>query len=246
MRKELRVLNLILLKGFLIHVILLMQVLALCAGEHAAPGPNAMDHGTHDGKFEESAMKDANQLTEDEGKILLSVARKTIEGRLFDQDGHPTETDLSPKFLEKRGTFVTLTTAGSLRGCIGHIIPKESLIEGIRINAINAAFQDPRFPPLSKGEWKRVKIEISILTEPRPLSYADAEDLLSKLRPGVDGVIIRKGYCQAVFLPQVWDQLPKKEDFLTHLCLKAGLGGNEWEKGGLEVSVYQVQSFEEE
>jgi len=85
------------------------------------------------------------------------------------------------------------------------------------------------------------------LTEPKRLSYSDTNDLLKKLRPDIDGVIIKKDDLhQATFLPQVWDQLPKKEDFLTHLCLKARLGADAWKKGDLEVSVYQVQAFEEE
>ncbi len=192
-------------------------------------------------------MADTDKLTEEEGKYLISVARKTIEQRIFDQKKlQPSDADLSAKFIEQRGTFVTLTTGGKLRGCIGHIIPQESLIEGVRVNAVNAAFRDPRFPPLTKEEWQRVKIEVSILTEPRPLPYADADDLLEKLRPDIDGVILRKGYHQSTFLPQVWEQLPKKEDFLAHLCLKAGLGADAWKEGDLEISIYQVQAFDEE
>ena len=154
--------------------------------------------------------------------------------------------DSLPRYSERRGTFVTLTMDGALRGCIGHIIPQESLIEGVRENAINAAFRDPRFRPLSRQEWEKTKIEVSILTEPKSLAYADGEDLLKKLRPGVDGVILKKGYRQATFLPQVWDQLPDKKEFLTHLCLKAGLDGHAWKKDKLEVLVYQVQAFHEE
>ena len=191
-------------------------------------------------------MPDRNQLTEADGRYLLALARKTIEQELYDRkDAGDSVAQLPAVFNERRGTFVTLTIRGNLRGCIGHIIPQETLMEGIRINAINAAFRDPRFQPLGKGEWKEVKIEISILTDPRPISYEGAEDLLKKLRPGIDGVIIKKGYHQATFLPQVWEQLPQKEEFLTHLCLKAGLGGKEWKKGDLEVSTYQVQAFEE-
>lgn len=185
-------------------------------------------------------------LTDEEGSYLLSVAKKRIERKLFGfQDEGEAGSHVSPRFSEKRGTFVTLTTGGSLRGCIGHINPHESLIEGIRINAINAAFRDPRFKPLSKKEWEKVKIEISILTEPKPLAYSNGDDLLEKLRPDVDGVIIKKGPHQATFLPQVWEQLPNGPEFLTHLCVKAGLKGDEWKKEKLEVSVYQVQAFEE-
>ena len=192
-------------------------------------------------------MTEAHQLNGEQGSYLLSVARTTIEERLYRRKAaRGAATDLPALFHERRGTFVTLTIGGKLRGCIGHIVPQESLIEGIRENALNAAFRDPRFRPLTADEWEGVRIEISILTEPKPLSYSDGNDLLAKLRPGTDGLIIRKGRRQATFLPQVWDQLPKKEDFLAHLCYKAGLAGDEWEKGGLEVSTYQVQAFEEE
>lgn len=211
----------------------------------------AMGHSEGKGKVSPNIkqevinMEEKSKLTKEEGEYLLSVARKTIEARLFNRDIPPEKKIDNEKYLERRGTFVTLTTNNNLRGCIGHIIPHESLIEGIRINAINAAYEDPRFPPISKGEWDRVKVEISILTEPAPLKYSNAEDLLNKLRPGIDGLIIEKGYQSATFLPQVWDQLPEKEEFLGHLCAKAGLSVNEWKKGTLTVYTYQVQAFEE-
>ncbi len=180
-------------------------------------------------------------------KYLLKVARKTIQESLFGGKGvEKVDENLSPIFKEKRGTFVTLTMGGNLRGCIGHIVAQESLLEGIKVNAINAAFRDPRFNPVGKNEWDRVKIEVSILTDPKPLSYSDADDLLKKLRPGIDGVILKKGYYQSTFLPQVGTNCREKEDFLNHLCLKAGFDGNAWRKGDLEVSTYQAQAFEEE
>jgi AmmeMemoRadiSam system protein A len=197
-------------------------------------------------KAKEGKMTDSEKLNDDEGKYLLGLARKTIEqelsGRKTSDQG---EVLASPRFAERRGTFVTLTINKNLRGCIGHIIPQESLLDGIRENSINAAFKDPRFNPLSLKEWPSVKIEISILTDPAPLAYSDADDLLKKIRPDIDGVIIKKGFYQSTFLPQVWEQLPDKKEFFTHLCLKAGMDGNEWRKGNLEVYTYQVQAFEE-
>ena len=194
----------------------------------------------------EEPMSKQGDLTEAEGEYLLLEARKTIQNRLSGKKDIPRETKETPAvFNERRGTFVTLTLRGNLRGCIGHIIPQESLMEGIRENAINAAFRDPRFQPLTGDEWKNVQVEISILTEPKPLAYTDGKDLLDKLKSGIDGVIIKKGVRQSTFLPQVWDQLPDKKAFLGHLCLKAGLGENAWENGDLEVSTYQVQAFEE-
>jgi AmmeMemoRadiSam system protein A len=221
---------------------------ASAAQEFRTPGPETVTRKTspYEKKGKETDMVDTDKLTEEEGRCLLSVARQTIQQRLFSSENQGlADSQVSSKFSEKRGTFVTLTIDGGLRGCIGHIVPQESLLEGIRVNAINAAFRDPRFRPLSKKEWERVKIEISILTEPKPLPYSDAKDLLDKLRPGIDGVIIKKGFHQATFLPQVWEQLPDKKEFLAHLCLKAGLEMDAWKKEKLEVSTYQVQAFEE-
>ena len=212
--------------------------------KRAQGAPSMASHGER-GKME-GGMTGIDRLTEEQGKELLTVARKRIEQELFDRiEPEESDADLQAIFHEMRGTFVTLTIDGNLRGCIGHIIPQESLIEGIRVNAINAAFRDPRFRPLTPGEWEKVEIEISILTDPKPLAYSDADDLLKKLHPNIDGVIIKKGFYQATFLPQVWKQLPMKEDFLVHLCLKAGLDSDAWKKGDLEVSTYQVQAFEE-
>jgi len=236
----------------LIVVSVLVQLVFLTSVSGSDIKPSKADKGVlvtspNEQGAEEEGMKDKGRLTEEEGKYLLRVARETIDKALLGKEGPEKSGSEYPSvFDEPRGTFVTLTIGGNLRGCIGHIIPREALIEGIRINAINAAFKDPRFRPINRDEWKRVKIEISILTEPKPLSYSDADDLLKKLRPGIDGLIIKKGYHQSTFLPQVWDQLPRKEDFLGHLCLKAGLDRDEWKRGNLEVSTYQVQAFEEE
>ena len=221
---------------------------ALGAQEFRTPGSGAIARKTspYEEKGKERDMVDKDKLTEDEGRCLLSVARQTIHQRLFNSESQDlADSQVSSKFSERRGTFVTLTIDGGLRGCIGHIVPQESLLEGIRVNAINAAFRDPRFRPLSRKEWERVKIEISILTAPKALTYSDAEDLLDKLRPGIDGVIIKKGFHQATFLPQVWEQLPDKKEFLNHLCMKAGLEMDAWKQEKLEVSTYQVQAFEE-
>lgn len=191
-------------------------------------------------------MTENDRLTRKEGEELIALARKTIEAELLGA-GTPEEEgmDIPPKFHDKRGTFVTLTMNGGLRGCIGHIIPSESIWEGVKKNALNAAFEDPRFRPLTAEELERVRVEVSILSDPRPLPYETPEDLLNKLKPGVDGVIIRKGMRQSTFLPQVWEQLPDKNEFLTHLCLKAGLDGDAWRKEPLEVFTYKVQAFEE-
>jgi len=132
-----------------------------------------------------------------------------------------------------------------LRGCIGSLVALEPLVDGVRRNAMNAAFQDPRFSPLTVDELNELDIEVSVLTDPAPLEYKDGADLLAKLRPNIDGVIIRQGHAAATFLPQVWDQLPEPADFLAHLCRKAGLPMDAWQQGNLVVSTYQVQYFSE-
>lgn len=189
------------------------------------------------------------KFTDEQGHALVELAKKTIQEKLgVSCTLSPScEEVLKDKVLSNKcGTFVTLTIDGQLRGCIGCLESRETVVEGVRRNAVNAAFHDPRFRSLSKKELDRIRIEVSILTEPEACEYSCAGDLLDKLRPGIDGVIIRCGYASATFLPQVWDQLPDKEEFLSHLCMKAGLASDAWEKNKLEVQVYQVQCFEEE
>jgi AmmeMemoRadiSam system protein A len=134
---------------------------------------------------------------------------------------------------------------GQLRGCIGTLAATESIVEGVKRNALNAALHDHRFSPVKPEELDSIVIEVSVLTDPTPVEYTDGADLLTKLNPGVDGVIIRQGAARATFLPQVWDQLSGPEEFLTHLCLKAGLAGDAWQTSKVEVLIYQVQYFEE-
>jgi len=197
------------------------------------------------------AMKDPPQpLAPEKGQVLVRLARSTLMEK-FGCPLPPREADQlrsalsDPVFQTPCGTFVTLKQQGQLRGCIGNLSASDPLAEGVRRNAVNAAFHDPRFSPLTARELDQVVIEVSVLTEPRPLEFSDPEDLLHKLRPNIDGVILRKGYASATFLPQVWEQLPQKEDFLGHLCLKAGLPRDAWKRSTLEVSTYQVQYFEE-
>jgi AmmeMemoRadiSam system protein B/AmmeMemoRadiSam system protein A len=189
-------------------------------------------------------------LPTEKGRVLVTLARSALREKvglpLEPAEADRMQSALSDPLLQDRcGTFVTLKHQGQLRGCIGTLYASEPLAEGVRRNAINAAFHDPRFSPLAPNELDQVAIEVSVLTEPRPLVFSGPEDLLRKLHPNVDGVIIRRGHARATFLPQVWEQLPKKEDFLSRLCLKAGLPPDAWKTGQLEVSTYQVQYFEE-
>jgi AmmeMemoRadiSam system protein A len=197
-----------------------------------------------------SAMPSTANLTAQAGQWLVRLARATIAealGRPLPADElHALEDELQqPVYHSKGGVFVTLTLKGSLRGCIGTLTSQEALVQNVRENALNAAFRDPRFSPLTMDEFKRTAVEVSVLSPPEPLAYADPEDLLARIRPGVDGLILRKGAASATFLPQVWKQLPRREDFLSHLCLKAGLPAQAWRTEDLSVETYQVQYFEE-
>jgi AmmeMemoRadiSam system protein A len=193
------------------------------------------------------SMDTPQSLNEKQGQILVKLARQTIAERLGKSSVKVDPNSMMDSaFKERRGTFVTLTINKQLRGCIGNLDSTDSIVDGIERNAVNAAFRDPRFPPLKANELDRIDIEVSILTDPQPLEYRDSKDLLSKLRVNVDGVILRKGSASATFLPQVWEQLPQPEIFLSHLCSKAGLPADTWKKGHLEILTYQVQYFEEE
>ena len=127
---------------------------------------------------------------------------------------------MPPRLQQLGASFITLTENGDLRGCIGALEPYQPLADDVREHAVAAALEDPRFPPVSEDELNRIQIEVSRLTRPIPLEYKDADDLLSKLRPHVDGVILKDGYSRrATFLPQVWEKIPNPSEFLNNLCL---------------------------
>ncbi len=190
----------------------------------------------------------ATILSEVQGQALVCLARSVIAGELAVAEPLACDADIlaQPALQKRRGVFVTLTIGGRLRGCIGSLLAIGAIVDGVRENAVNAAFHDPRFAPLQQDEFEQVAIEVSVLTDPTPLAYTDGDDLIAKLRPGRDGVIIAKGGNRATFLPQVWQQLPDPDSFLTHLCQKAMLPGGTWRDGSLAVQTYSVQYFHEQ
>jgi MEMO1 family protein len=186
-------------------------------------------------------------LPASERKFLLDLARKTLVsvtggGSVPDV----AEKDVPPKLAEKQACFVTLTKDGALRGCIGHLMAVEPLHQAVAENARNAALRDPRFPPVQPGELDKIKIEISVLTAPQSLAFSSPDDLLSKLHPNEDGVLLHIGPRTATFLPQVWAQIPDKVKFLEHLSQKAGCERSDWRGKDVTVDIYHVECFEEE
>ena len=187
-------------------------------------------------------------MTKEDKIFLLNLARMEIAKILKMQwRGYKNVVVPEPSMALKQatGTFVTLTIKDELRGCIGQIIPKDPIEKTIKQNAVSAAFYDPRFPQLETEEFDLLKLEISILSKPEQLIYDGAEDLLKKIQQNVQGLIIKLGGHSATFLPQVWEEIKTKEEFLMHLCMKASLSPDEWRKGKLEVQTYTVEHFNE-
>jgi len=185
------------------------------------------------------------KLSDTDRRFLLRLARSTIAAELNKGEPARPPVPLPPVLKQKRGCFVTLHKKGMLRGCIGTIEPVTPLVDGIAENAVNAAFRDPRFPPLSPEEIDVVHLEVSLLTVPEILEFRNSDELLEKLEPGEHGVILSKGWHRATFLPQVWEQLPDKISFLEHLCRKAGMAKDCWQDPDVEVQVYFVEHFGE-
>ncbi|MBU0720536.1 AmmeMemoRadiSam system protein A [bacterium] len=179
--------------------------------------------------------------------ILLRIAKNAIlsrfykssiinRGKLFGE--YP--------FLNTMGAcFVTLHTNHDLRGCIGSIVAHTSLLEDLIQNSVSAAFNDPRFAPLESSELSSLRIEVSVLSKPELLEYADFDELLKKVRPSVDGLILKYGGYQGTFLPQVWEQLPHAEDFLEHLSVKAGADPSIYARNP-SIYRYTVDAIEED
>ncbi len=153
-------------------------------------------------------------------KLIIDICRQAIKSK-FEPD---IEEIKYPQIFGRIGAcFVTLEKNNNLRGCIGSVIARRPLINDIIMNAKNSAFSDPRFLPVQQNEISQLKIAVSILSEPKKMSFTDENDLLRQMRPNIDGIIIKDGIYQAVYLPSVWEQLPDKREFLETLKVKAGL-----------------------
>ncbi len=152
--------------------------------------------------------------------FILNLCKRSLNAQF---DSGRLEVKFPKVFAEGGACFVTLEKNNQLRGCIGSIIPHRSLIEDIVINAQHAAFKDYRFNPVTKEEIPELQIAVSLLSIPQKISFKDEEDLMEQIRPFKDGIIIRDGNHQSVYLPSVWEQLPDKKDFLRSLKVKAGL-----------------------
>ena len=179
-------------------------------------------------------------------QIVLKIAKSAILSRF--NDGYILDEEKLLKnhpFLSKDGaSFVTLHYENQLRGCIGSIIAHRTLLKDIIHNSLSSAFNDTRFQPLNEDELSHLTLEVSLLSEPKLLEYRDYQELVEKVRPNIDGLILKYNGYQGTFLPQVWEQLPSPKEFLDHLSIKAGANPSIYTNHPI-IYRYQVDAIEE-
>ncbi len=184
-------------------------------------------------------------LTLEEGKLLVKLARRTIETYL--REGRKPQVPKVPaKLREPRGVFVTLNKGGELRGCIGHPLPEMPLFDAVIDSAISSATRDPRFPSMTPEELPKVEIEVSVLSKPEIIKVKNPREYPKHITIGRDGLIIEWSGYAGLLLPQVpvewrWDA----EEFLSHACMKAGLMPDHWLQEGVRISRFSAQIFKE-
>ncbi len=177
------------------------------------------------------------------GATLLSVAVASVEHGIGRNRPPPVnEAEYATDLLAARATFVTITKSGDLRGCVGTCLDDQPLVKDVAVNAFAAAFRDTRFAPIARKELGALDIAISLLSQPRAIAVKSEADLLARLRPGIDGLIIGEGRKRAVFLPDVWEALASPHEFLAHLKLKAGLARDYW-SAGIRVERFTTRSI---
>lgn len=178
---------------------------------------------------------------EDLGATLLPIARSSISTAL----GHSLKADEDAPWLQELGaSFVTLTQRGQLRGCIGTLEARRSLLADVKANAVAAALRDPRFAPLALPELAHTEIEVSMLSPMQAMQFESEAHALAQLQPGIDGLVLEYESHRSTFLPQVWEQLPSPPEFIAHLKHKAGLRPDFWAKG-LRLHRYTVKKWRE-
>lgn len=178
-------------------------------------------------------------------KELLALARKVLENELLNSRNDLEIYETEP-FQQQNGVFVTLLIKGNLRGCIGRIESHLPLYQNVIDLSKAAAFEDHRFNRLTSKELNEIVIEISLLTVPKEVGGISSFDKMMKIRPKKDGVVLSAKGKHATFLPQVWDSIPIREDFISNLCQKAGLSKDYWKNNLINLSTYQVEHFQED
>ncbi|MDO9197247.1 AmmeMemoRadiSam system protein A [Rhodoferax sp.] len=180
-------------------------------------------------------------MSSNPGQTLLPIARASISVAL----GRTIEVAEDAVWLQELGAcFVTLTQQGQLRGCIGTLEARRSLLTDVKANALAAAFRDPRFSPLTLQELDVTEIEVSLLSPMQAMSFDSETHALAQLRPGIDGVVLEFERYRSTFLPQVWEQLPTAPEFIAQLKHKAGLPPDFWAEN-MRLHRYTVSKWTE-
>ena len=191
-------------------------------------------------------MKEKNNITLEEGNILVKTARNVVTEYLKDMKKIPLEKSIQDRFSFRSGVFVTLNNPIGLRGCIGYPLPDKKLYNALEDAAIAAAIEDPRFPPVKLEELDSITFEVTVLTPPQTIKVDEPKEYLKKIKVGQDGLIVKYGYNSGLLLPQVpiewgWNE----KEFLEHTCEKAGLPRDYWKKPEIEVQKFQGIVFKE-
>lgn len=193
---------------------------------------------------ESNSRQTTDHLSDQEKRYLLGLAREALTlGVRGDKLPDLDLRSVAPKLGQPGATFVTLTRNKELRGCIGSLEATRPLAEDVRVHTVAAALEDYRFPPVEVNEVPMISIEISRLTTPTKIDFNHPDEAKSIIRPGIDGVVIRKGGRRATFLPQVWDKVPEIDIFLGMLCRKMGAALDCWQEEGVEIYTYQVEKL---
>jgi len=190
-----------------------------------------------------SAEGPGQEFTADERETLLLIAYQSIHSGF--ESRRPAAVDaraFPPRLSARRASFVTLQSDRKLRGCIGTLEPRVSLVEDVSHNAYAAAFRDARFPPLQADEFVALSLQVSVLSVPESLDFDSEASLLAQVRPGVDGLILQEQAFRSTFLPSVWESLPEPDRFLGHLKIKAGLAADYW-SATIRLWRYTTESF---
>lgn len=183
-------------------------------------------------------------ISEENGQYLLDIAKKTVSTYLETNQRIFTPKDCPEELKQDLGVFVTINKKRRLRGCIGYPEPVKSLIESTIDVAIAAAFEDPRFPQLTKDEFDDIEFEVTVLTQPELIEVAHPNQYFDEIEIGRDGLIIQKGYAKGLLLPQVAPENGfTKEEFLDHTCMKAGISADSWMDESCDVYKFQGQIF---
>jgi len=222
-----------------------------CGGDDASRHGNATagiaggDPATESGYRSDVGTEDF-ELSAEAKKALLVLARASVE--TYVRTGRVPEppSDLEERFPalgKQRSCFVTLRKRGDLRGCIGSLEPRRSLVDDVRHNAVSAAVHDTRFSPVVEAELGELSYSISVLTLPRPLEGVAGDAVPAYMARNKPGVIIEYHGRRSTFLPSVWEELPDAEQFLTRLCRKQGSAGTCWKDPAVKISTYESIYF---